>query len=111
MLTLGGELDGLTRVTRLARELASLEAAVAAGGERAKFDRPVGLALGVSHSQFASGVNVPSFGVKDLRPAVTEGAAHAAIGEIVAAFLAFQTFGTAARPDALVVLALSLIHI
>ena len=107
MLTLGGELDGLTRVTRLARELASLEAAAAAGGERAKFDKPVGLALGVSHSQFASGVNVTSFGVKDLRPAVTEGAAHAAIGEIVAAFLAFQTFGTAARPDALVALAVA----
>ena len=107
MLTLGGELDGLTRVTRLARELASLEAAVAAGGERAKFDKPVGLALGVSHSQFASGVNVTSFGVKDLRPAVTEGAAHAAIGEIVAAFLAFQTFGTAARPDALVAVAVA----
>ena len=107
VLTLGGELDGLTRVTRLARELASLEAAAAAGGERAKFDKPVGLALGVSHSQFASGVNVTSFGVKDLRPAVTEGAAHAAIGEIVAAFLAFQTFGTAARPDALVALAVA----
>ncbi|KAK7249816.1 hypothetical protein SO694_00005045 [Aureococcus anophagefferens] len=107
VLTLGGELDGLTRVTRLARELASLEAAVGAGGERAKFDKPVGLALGVSHSQFASGVNVTSFGVKDLRPAVTEGAAHAAIGEIVAAFLAFQTFGTAARPDALVALAVA----
>ncbi|KAH8043944.1 hypothetical protein JL721_13002 [Aureococcus anophagefferens] len=107
VLTLGGELDGLTRVTRLARELASLEAAAAAGGERAKFDKPVGLALGVSHSQFASGVNVTSFGVKDLRPAVTEGAAHAAIGEIVAAFLAFQAFGTAARPDALVAVAVA----
>ena len=107
VLTLGGELDGLTRVTRLARELASLEAAAAAGGERAKFDKPVGLALGVSHSQFASAVNVTSFGVKDLRPAVTEGAAHAAVGEIVAAFLAFQTFGAAARPDALVALAVA----
>ncbi|KAH8054482.1 hypothetical protein JL722_8830 [Aureococcus anophagefferens] len=105
--SLGGELDGLTRVTRLARELASLEAAAAAGGEGAKFDKPVGLALGVSHSQFASGVNVTSFGVKDLRPAVTEGAAHAAIGEIVAAFLAFQAFGAAARPDALVALAVA----
>ncbi|KAH8046346.1 hypothetical protein JL720_16424 [Aureococcus anophagefferens] len=105
VLTLGGELDGLTRVTRLARELASLEAAAAAGGEGAKFDKPVGLALGVSHSQFASGVNVTSFGART--SARGDRGRRRWRSAIVAAFLAFQAFGAAARPDALVALAVA----
>ncbi|KAH8066206.1 hypothetical protein JL722_622 [Aureococcus anophagefferens] len=104
-VALGGELGGLA--SRASRASSRRSRPPRRRREGAKFDKPVGLALGVSHSQFASGVSVTPSGVKDLRPAVTEGAAHAAIGEIVAAFLAFQAFGAAARPDALVALAVA----
>ena len=63
-LTVGGEVDGLTRVTYLAAQLEGLEARVAREGDVATFEYAVALAPGVSHSQFASGVNVTSFGVK-----------------------------------------------
>merc|ERR1711907_884432 len=76
VLTLAGELDGLTRITR-----------IAADGPAAVYRFPVFALKGQSHSQFCSNVNVTSFGNKDLRPEVTWDVAHAAIAEAVANFI------------------------
>lgn len=88
VLTLGGEMDGLTRVTRIAKSWTELQTRIGTDGEDAKFEYPVVVLPGVSHSQFCSGVNVTAFGLfKDKCPEATWPAAHKAIGANVAAFL------------------------
>ena len=85
-LTLAGELDGLTRITRIAESWSQFEDLLAAD-EAQRFSRSVIALPGQTHSQFCSNVNITSFGTKDLCPEVTWDAAHAAIGEVVADFL------------------------
>jgi len=86
VLTLAGELDGLTRITRIVREWKSLQGLIKHKGQAVLDTRPVVALPGQSHSQFCSNVNVTSFGHKDLRAAVSLSAAHQAIGEAVADF-------------------------
>lgn len=86
VLTLAGELDGLTRITRIVREWNSLQTLIGKKGKAAADTHPVVALPGQSHSQFCSNVNVTSFGHKDLAPAVSLSAAHEAIGEAVADF-------------------------
>jgi len=99
VLTLGGELDGLTRVTRIAKEWQATQQRVAADGPEALYRFPVVVLPGQSHSQFCSGVNVTAFGHKDAMPEVSWPVAHAAIAEATAQFLALVTnpSDTAAR--------------
>lgn len=85
-LTLAGELDGLTRITRIAECWRQFEDLLAVD-ETQRFSRSVVALPGQTHSQFCSNVNITSFGTKDLCPEVTWDAAHAAIGEVVADFL------------------------
>jgi hypothetical protein len=86
-LTLAGELDGLTRITRIAKSYSQLQDRISADGEGAKYKYPVVALPGQSHSQFCSNVNVTSFGMKDKCPEVSLADAHAAIGSTVSAFL------------------------
>jgi len=74
-LTIGGELDGLARPTRLA------EAFHAADGDE-KF--PVVIIPGMSHMQFSSGEPPKLVKARDLLPDITYDEAHSAVGKIVA---------------------------
>lgn len=83
VLTLGGELDGLTRVSRIALEYAKMTSLPLS--ERLR--KPVVVLPGVCHSQFAEGVNVTSFGHHDLVPDVSWPLAHQQIAAVAADFL------------------------
>merc|ERR1711907_223064 len=83
VLTLAGELDGLTHITRIAKEYEGMQARVSSDGPSAHYRFPVVALPGQSHSQFCSGVNVTSFGNKDLMPEVGWQEAHEAIGQAV----------------------------
>merc|ERR1712166_1545066 len=86
VLTLGGELDGLTHITRIAEEFQNMESRISKDGHDALYEFPVVVLAGQSHSQFCSNVNVTSFGNKDLMPEVSWDTAHAAIAEAVTNF-------------------------
>ena len=62
-----GELDGLTRASRIAVEFEKMKTLPS----ELHYVKPVVILPGVCHSQFCEGVNVTSFGTKDLRPDVT----------------------------------------
>ena len=62
-----GELDGLTRASRIAVEFEKMKTLPS----DLHYVKPVVILPGVCHSQFCEGVNVTSFGTKDLRPDVT----------------------------------------
>jgi hypothetical protein len=76
-LTIGGELDGLARCTRLA------EAFYAADGNT---DFPVVIIPGMTHMQFASGDPPALVKARDLQPEITYDEAHAAVAKIVASY-------------------------
>jgi hypothetical protein len=87
-LTLAGELDGLTRITRIAKSWLELkDLRDKEGGEDARFTHPVVALPGVTHSQFCSNTNVTSFGMKDKCPEVSLADAHSLIGSTVSSFL------------------------
>lgn len=89
VLTLAGELDGLTRVTRIASEyLEFLQIAQVNGSEYAVGTKPVVILPGVTHSQFASNITIKG----DLICAeVTLEEAHKSMGTIVSAFITVQS--------------------
>ena len=92
-LTVGGELDGLTRVTRVMEEYYH-RIFVAKDLQAATRSFPVAVIEGMSHFQFASG-NIPSH-VKnnDLKPEISYDTAHALVANLVSAFLALQVGDT-----------------
>lgn len=92
VLTLGGELDGLTRVSRIAVEYAKMVSLPA----RERLRKPVVVLPGVCHSQFCEGVNVTSFGHHDLAPEVSWKEAHEQIASVAAAFLTITVNQSAA---------------
>lgn len=94
VLTLAGELDGLTRITRIAAEWRAMHERITADGQEALYRFPVVALPGQTHSQFCSNVNVTSFGTKDLMAAVSWDSAHAAIGEAVSNYLTLVTDST-----------------
>ena len=81
-LTIGGEVDGLARVTRLAESVYQQRNITSA----AAF--PVVVLQGVSHMQFASGDPPALVKARDLQPEVTLDAAHGAAAQLIAAFMA-----------------------
>ena len=81
ILTLGGEMDGLCRQTRIA------ESAYHSPRIVPKVNWPVVLLEGVSHMQFASGTPPRVVRDNDLKPTVSYPLAHAAIAESIASFL------------------------
>jgi len=92
-LTIGAELDGLARPTRLAE--ASYHA-------RGKADFPVAIVPGMTHMQFASGEPPLLVKLRDLKPEVSEDEAHAAVAELVAPFFE-KLAGTGAAGEKLAV--------
>ena len=88
-LTIGGELDGLCRVTRI---MESFYHSVLKAGDRteAVTNFPVVTVAGMSHMQFASGDPPPLVKVEDLRPEISEAQAHAAVASLVNTFISLH---------------------
>ena len=85
-LTVGGTLDGLCRVTRVA-EAAYSQHNLSADPRAARRKLPVTVVEGLSHMQFADG-EPPTFVFEhDLLPELTYAAAHAAVASDVALFM------------------------
>lgn len=83
VLTLGGELDGQTRLPWLAREYADLAALRQSAGESALVHKPVVVLPEVNHYHFAKGGDDS----RDLPSPRTLESAHAAIAAVTTAFL------------------------
>ena len=88
-LTIGGELDGLTRVTRIMEEYYH-RIFMTKDVQAATKSFPVAVIEGMSHFQFASG-NIPNH-VKnnDLKPEISYNTAHSQVAALVAAFMALH---------------------
>lgn len=88
-LTVGAELDGLSRVTRIAESY--FHQIVAPKGyfeHNASLDYPVTVILGMSHMQFASGTPPSLVKAKDLQPEITYNDAHTFASIDISAFIA-----------------------
>ncbi|XP_071104985.1 uncharacterized protein [Haliotis cracherodii] len=80
VLTISGDLDGNTRITRIADTFQELQSDVAKDAN-AMYRTPVVIMSGINHAQFASGT-MPSGVVKeDLAAEVTESSAHKVIAQ------------------------------
>lgn len=77
-LTIGGEKDGLARISRI------MESAVYLKNLADTF--PVTVLRGVSHMQFASGTPPSNVKNNDLKPEVSDDEAHKAIAQTIAAY-------------------------
>ena len=87
VLTLGGELDGQTWITRIAREVGLQQQYAASAGEsQAAADRPVVLVEQVNHRQLAGGTGSD----EDLPPEISLARAHQRVAAVVADFLQAQ---------------------
>jgi len=76
-LTVGGELDGLARPTRLAEAFYHA---------RGRPDFPVAIVPGLAHNQFASGPPPALVRLRDLQPEISYDEAHAAVAELVVSY-------------------------
>ncbi|XP_065190022.1 uncharacterized protein LOC135820899 [Sycon ciliatum] len=88
-LTVGGELDGLSRITRLAESYwhQVLHPYPGAGPDRF----PLVVLPGVTHFQFASGAPPYTVRERDFKPEVTLEAAQGMIASVVASYLTSHT--------------------
>lgn len=91
-LTIGGDLDGLCRLTRIAEALYS-QVTFSADPENAKTYMGVTVIPGLNHMFFASGTPTAHVKDNDLRAEITEQQAHAAIASDVALFMHGIVFG------------------
>ena len=88
-LTIGGELDGLTRVTRIMEEYYH-RISKAPDINVATKSFPVAVIEGMTHMQFASGDPPKHVKDNDLKPEITFDSAHSSVASLVAAFMAIQ---------------------
>ncbi|XP_038059607.1 uncharacterized protein LOC119730686 [Patiria miniata] len=95
VMHLSGDLDGLTRITRLADVYSEMDA-LEATNPGSQFRYPVVLLEGVNHGQFASGDMPPNVVANDIPSNLTFTEAHDLIGQASADFI-MLTF--AALPD------------
>eukprot|EP00051_Salpingoeca_urceolata_P027436 m.481480 g.481480 ORF g.481480 m.481480 type:complete len:651 (+) comp22179_c0_seq1:58-2010(+) len=86
VLTIGGELDGLCRMPRMAEAFYS-QIDFAADPTRAARSQPVVVIEGMSHMQFASGTPPITVRLNDLRPEISNEAARAQTVQITAGFI------------------------
>ena len=91
-LTVGGELDGLTRITRM-MEGYYHQVLLAPSSSAAIQDFPVVVLEGVTHMQFASGNPPLLVEMKDLNPEVTYDQAHFEIGQVVGSWVDVRVIG------------------
>lgn len=90
-LTVGGELDGLARLSRVVESLYT-QITFSEDPDKASLYMPVTIVEGMNHMQFGSG-EAPTFVMKnDLQSEVTEYVAHAAVVSDVAAFLGSMVY-------------------
>ena len=87
-LTIGGELDGLCRVTRIME--AFYHRVLHAQEHLAVTNFPVVTVGGMTHMQFASGTPPWLVKLRDLKPEITYEQAHSAVAALVAAFIALH---------------------
>lgn len=94
-LTIGGELDGLCRATRVAENWYRYikEASNPSG---AVSNWPVVIIPGMSHMQFASGKPPTLVYLRDLKPAISYDAAHAAVAAVFSSFMEVRMGGPGA---------------
>ena len=92
VLTLSGELDGQTRITRVAVDYEQL-VEDAKNNISSLYRTPVINIKGSCHAQFASGPMPSEVRKYDLKPAITDYEAHAFIGQYVSTFVSV-TFGS-----------------
>jgi hypothetical protein len=87
-LTIGGELDGLCRLTRIAEALYT-QVTFSGDPVAAAQALPVTVIAGMNHYEFASGSSPPAFvAANDLRAEISEEQAHALVAADTVAFLA-----------------------
>jgi len=86
VLTIGAELDGLCRISRIAEALYT-QVTFAEDPASAVHSLPVTTIAGMNHMQFASGTPTSRVAKLDLEPEITEDAAHAAVAADSAAFM------------------------
>jgi hypothetical protein len=100
-LTVGGELDGLSRVSRIAESY--YHQILHPRGQftrNATLNYPVTVVRGMSHMQFASGTPPAFVKEKDFRPEISYEAAHAIVATDVCAFILVQLGGSHASDAA-----------
>ena len=84
VLTLTGDLDGQTRVTRIALDAkSSFDLAGTADGQQTLAEKPVVVLPGINHAQFADGKQLPT----DLEPELSYETAQANIARTIADFI------------------------
>ena len=91
-LTIGGELDGLSRVTRIME--AYYHRILHAGDQQAAVKTfPVAVVEGMTHMQFASGDIPPFVKLHDLKPEISYDDAHRAVASLMTAFISVRIDG------------------
>ena len=98
VLTLAAELDGMTRMSRIAEEYEKLTGDVLSFF-RGLYRTPVIYIEGANHAQFASGQMIPHVASADLTPNITEAQAHREIGKYVNDFLTVSFSSVDSRID------------
>ena len=86
VLTLAAELDGVTRITRVAQEFGKLKQDME-NSPLTLYRAPIIFLAGTNHGQFASGSKPPRITNNDLEPETSEADAHKLIGKHVDSFL------------------------
>ncbi|XP_048728530.2 uncharacterized protein LOC125646336 [Ostrea edulis] len=86
VMTLSGDLDGLTRITRVMDTYMELHEDVLSD-PTAKFRTPVIVMEGLNHGQFASGTMPPNVATHDLPPDVTNATAYQKIARYTCSFI------------------------
>ena len=93
-LVVGGELDGLTRVTRVMEEY--YHRVLHPSALSKIIDFPVTVVKGMSHMQFASGDPPELVKLRDLKPEISDDEAHTSVASLAAAFMAVRLGNTKA---------------
>ena len=87
ILTLGGDLDGLTRIGRLAESYAH-QIDMAPEPNKAMVTSPVVVLPGVNHRHFFTGKSPMAVTMRDLASSMSQDAAQVEIARVISAFLA-----------------------
>ncbi|GFS05626.1 titin [Elysia marginata] len=98
VLTLAAELDGVTRITRVAEELGKLQQEMR-DDQVTLYKAPIVFLEGMNHAQFASGAMPNRVINNDLESEVTEEDAHRMIGKYVDTFLTATFSSETAKVD------------
>ena len=88
-MTIGGELDGLSRVTRIMEEY-YFRIQQASDPDTALASFPVLLVRGITHLQFASGAPPALVKARDLKPEISLDAAHEIVAGYISDFMRVQ---------------------